>query len=54
MSDASYQRSEILQAPSRAGAPRPWPLGYGLLIGAAASVALWGAFFWGVGRLVIR
>jgi hypothetical protein len=52
MSDASFQRSGILQGQAQAREPRPWPIGYGLLIGAVISVGLWAAIFWGVTRLL--
>ena len=50
MSEASLQRSGPL-APSLQRTPaRPLPLGYGLLIGAAASLALWGGIGWALFR----
>jgi hypothetical protein len=52
MSDASYQRSDILQGSALVREPRPWPIGFGLLIGAAASAGLWGAIAWGIARFL--
>ena len=44
MSDAIFQRS--LEASSKLTSYRPLPLGYGLLIGAAFSLALWAGLIW--------
>lgn len=52
MSDAFFQRIGILQGSAEAREPRPWPIGFGLLIGAAASAGLWGVLFWGVAHLL--
>lgn len=53
MSEASYQRSGSLAPPVvRAGPARPIPLGFGLLIGAAVSLALWFVVGWGIAALL--
>jgi hypothetical protein len=52
MSEASYQRSGALAPPVRAVAARPIPLGFGLLIAAAASLALWFAVGWAIASLI--
>jgi len=44
MSDALVQRRRPLGA--QAAEPRSIPIGYGLLLGAAVSVALWVGIFW--------
>ena len=52
MSDAIFQRNPAVgrvRTSKRAG---PLPPGYGLVIGAAVSVGLWGGIFWIVGRLL--
>lgn len=52
MSEAFFQRSVSLGRSARADPARPWPRGYGLLVGAMASLGLWGAVIWGVWRSV--
>jgi hypothetical protein len=52
MSDAIFQRNPAvgrIRTSKRAG---PLPRGYGLAIGAAASVGLWGGIFWIAARLL--
>ena len=51
MSEASFHRSGRLARPVRATANRPLPLGFGLLIGVAASLALWFAIGWSFAKL---
>lgn len=46
MSDATVQRIRKVPARTEAAAPRPIPVGYGLALGAAVSLGLWGGIFW--------
>jgi hypothetical protein len=50
MSEASFQRGARLAPPIGKAPTRPLPLGYGLVIGAAASMALWAGVAWLVAR----
>ena len=46
MSDALAQRPRSAAARSAGPAPRPIPLGYGLLAGATVSIGLWAVIIW--------
>ena len=46
MSDAVFQRSVPIERQLTAKAGARWPRGFGLLIGATASIALWIGIFW--------
>lgn len=48
MSDALYQTARTFET-ARA-APRALPRGYGLMIGAAVSLGLWGGVIWALVR----
>ena len=50
MSEASFQRGARLASPIGKASARPLPLGYGLLIGAAASMGLWAGAAWLLAR----
>lgn len=53
MSGAVVQRSRSLDGVARAvGRSRPLPRGYGLLVAAGVSLALWAGIFWLVARLI--
>lgn len=52
MSEASYQRSGLAPPVVRAAPARSIPLGFGLLIGAAVSLALWFGLGWGIAFLL--
>lgn len=42
MSEAFFHRSVAIRRRASAASARPLPIGFGLLIGALASTALWG------------
>lgn len=52
MSDASFQRSRAFPITRARKPARPLPAGYGLLIGAMASLGLWAALVWAVTSLI--
>lgn len=52
MSDASFQRSRSLDIARPSSPARPLPIGYGLVLGAGASIGLWAAAIWAGIRLV--
>jgi hypothetical protein len=51
MSDAVFHRTRRATARPAASESFPLPRGYGLLAGAAVSVALWCAILWLLGRV---
>ena len=46
MGNATAQRSRTLAPPARTADRRPIPAGYGLALGAAVSLGLWGGVIW--------
>lgn len=51
MSDAFFQRSRSFDIVRPSPAARPLPMGYGLALGATASIGLWAAVIWAGIRL---
>ena len=52
MSDAIFQRNPAVSRIRTSKPARRLPSGYGLAIGATASIGLWGGIFWIVARLL--
>lgn len=50
MREAVFQPSRTLGVAARPS--RPWPAGYGLALGGAASLVLWAGILWLLARVV--